>query len=157
MLLQAPCRRPPNVMRKARLLRASKPIIVRPMTAKELRSEFRAAAIGDSRTAVYDERTALELIDRAEREYVAVIGVEAIRDPSQYAAPEGESLTDMERIKSWNNAREFVKDLCGRGLYFDVVLESPLATFLAKLKYLFRNGVQWDPDDRGRRTPPMVG
>jgi hypothetical protein len=129
------------------------------MTSRAVRSEFKHRGVVTASGQVFDDETALSLIDRAERDYVAVSSVEPIRavDLSAYAPPEAPSLTDLERLRSWSSARDFVKSLSGRELYFDVILESPWATFLAKLRYMFRNSGPWDPDDRGRRTPPMVG
>jgi len=121
------------------------------MTGRALRSEFETFSVSAGDAMVYDEQTALSLIRRAEEEYVAVVGVEPMRADalSAYAAPGHRSLTDEERLRSWYSAREFVESLCGRDLYFDVVLESPMATYLAKLRYLFRNGAEWSPHQRG--------
>ncbi len=96
-------------------------------------------------TVVFDEDTAVALIDRAEHEYVAVASVEPIprEDLSLYEAPRGHAMTDMERLRSWSNARAFVENLSGRDLYFDVVFESWWATYLARFRYLARTGGSW--------------
>lgn len=94
---------------------------------------------------MFREDVALALIDRAEEEYVAVASVEPIceRDLPAYETPRGPSLTAVQCLRSWSSAREFVKDLSGRNLYFDVVFEPWSATYLARLRYLFRTGASW--------------
>ena len=127
---------------------------LRPVSAKALRSELEGLGVTAGRTTVYDDRTALALIGRAEDEHVAVVGVEPVwrGHLSAYARPPARRLGDVERLRSWDSARAFVDALAGRGLYFDIVLEQPLATWLAKVRYVFRTGTWWSRDTRPGRT-----
>jgi hypothetical protein len=113
------------------------------MTARGLRAEFESQGVPAGQAVVFDEDAAVALINRAEDEYVAVASVEPIpeKDLLVYRAPDRHFLTELDRLHSWRRAREFVEILSGRGLYFDVVLESPLATYLARFRHLARNGI----------------
>lgn len=115
------------------------------MTGHGLRTEFESRGVKARRGIVFEEDPAVALINRAEDEYVAVVNVELVPEEgvSRYEAARGHSLPDVERLRSWNSAREFVENLSGRGLYFDVVLEPSYATYLGRLRYLFRTGASW--------------
>lgn len=116
-------------------------------TGRGLRAEFANRGVVVGRATVFGEDVALELIARAEAEYVAIAGVEPIpvKDLPFYRAPRVHPMTDVERLGCWSSAREFVEKLSGRGLYFDVVLEPWWATYLARFKYLARTGAPWPP------------
>jgi len=123
------------------------------VTARRLRGEFDPLGVAAGRVHVYGESAALALIDRAEDEYVAVVSVEPVweDDLLGYSAQRRRLSSEVERLRSWENAREFVTGLSGRGLYFDVILESSFATYAAKLRYLFRTGSVASGDRRGGR------
>lgn len=115
------------------------------MRAGALLAEFADRGTVASGCIVFDDHAALALIDRAEQEYIAVVGVEQVRreDLTSYRPMSRRGLDDMERVRCWGSARSFVGALCGRGLYFEVALEPAVATHIAKLKYLFRTGQTW--------------
>ena len=115
------------------------------MTGAGLRSEFEGQGLRIGHVVVFDERTALKLIDRAEEEYVAVADVQSVRgaDVDTYEAPNAHPMNEGERLGSWSKARDFVEMLAGRGLYFDVVLESRSSTYVARLRHLFNRGEPW--------------
>ena len=120
------------------------------MTSAALRSEFRDQGHRVGGAMVFDERTALALIARAEQEHIAIVDVDQVRPDttSRYDTLGRSALKDMERYASWRQARLFVESLSDRGLYFQIALEPAYATLLAKLKYLFRTGVAWEPGSR---------
>ena len=113
--------------------------VVRPL------AEFDAQGLRAGSIVIFDERTALALLGRAEKEYIAVAGIDQVSpgERHRYEPLGGRRLADLERLVSWRQARSFVEALSGRGLYFEVVLERPLRTHVAKLKYLFRTGTAW--------------
>ncbi len=115
------------------------------MNGHRLQSEFAARGRRVGHVIVFDERTALNLIDRAEEKYVAVSAVESVRaeDLASYEPPSADAMNEAERLRSWASARDFVEMLAGRGLYFDVVFESRLATYFARLRHLFNRGDPW--------------
>ena len=121
------------------------------MTGRALRAEFARQGVPAGQAVVFDEATAVALIHRSEEEYVAVASVEPIpeKDLSGYDAPRGHSMKDEERLRSWSSAREFVESLAGRDLYFDVIFESSLATYLARFRYLARTGAAWSRKGAG--------
>jgi hypothetical protein len=121
------------------------------MSARRLMAEFRTRGVAVGDGMVFDADTALALIRRAEQVYVAVVGVEQVRaeELDGYRPMSGRPLRDMERIRSWGSARSYVEALADRGLYFDVTLESGPATWVAKLKYLFRTGATWSSRSHG--------
>lgn len=118
------------------------------MTAGKLLSEYGSLGLIAGGTLVFDASTALAPIDRAEQEYIAVVGVDPLGsdDLDAYEPMERRVLSDAERIRSWESARAFIEALSDRGLYFEVMLETAFATYLAKLKYLFRTGAAWSSD-----------
>jgi hypothetical protein len=115
------------------------------MTGRALQAEFERQGVPAGRAMVFNEDTAVMLVNRAEDEYVAVASVEAIpkKDVPVYQAPRGYSMKDVERLRSWSNARAFVEDLSGRDVYFDVVFEPSWATYVARFRYLARTGAAW--------------
>ncbi len=110
------------------------------MTAKGLYEEFAAAGTTAGAALVFDDHTALELINRAQQAGLAISGIEMVR-PTELGSVEplpAQFLRDSERVSSWSDARSFVEMLAGRGVYFLVALESPWSTRLARLRSLVR-------------------
>ena len=106
------------------------------MNAKRLTSEFAATAIRTAPALVLDEPTTLDLISRARQAKVAISGIDMVRpgDLDSFEPLENRLLSHLERLSSWRDARSFVEMLGGRGLYFQVMLESVWSTRLARLR-----------------------
>jgi hypothetical protein len=123
------------------------------MNAKELRREFATAAVATDPTFVYDERTALDLIARAQEEDVAIARIEMVRaeDLGRMEPPERRVLRDADRRASWRTAQSHVEMLAGRGLYFEVSLESAWSTTVARTRSFLRKLVF---DGTSARLPP---
>ena len=123
------------------------------MNAKSLYSEFAAKGTGAGPATVFDEYTALDLVNRAHQGGLAISGIEMVR-PAELDDVEplpGRVLRDSERLLSWSQARSFVEMLAGKGLYFQVALETPWSRRLAQLRSLGRMLVR---DNTTSRVPP---
>ncbi len=122
------------------------------MNAKRLASEFAATAIRTGPVFVLDEPTTLDLISRAQQENVAISGIDMVRpgDLDSFEPLENRLLSHLERLSSWRDARSFVEMLGGRGLYFQVMLESAWSTRLARLRSAMRTVVR---DNTSSRLP----
>jgi hypothetical protein len=107
-------------------------------TAGRVRREFAPRGVQAGTVVLFDEASALALIRRAEEERIAIAGVDQVRAEGlcDYDPLRGHALSPLERLSSWRQARLFVEGLAGRGLLFDVVLESPWRSYLA----LWRSG-----------------
>ena len=105
------------------------------MTSKELYAIFASYGIRRGRGLILDERRALALIDMAQAEGVAVAGI----DHSPEASNRDASIVghapplSVDRTESWRHAREFVGYFAGRGLLFEIELESPRVTKRARV------------------------
>ena len=110
------------------------------VNAKGLHQEFAAQALAVGSVFLFDEEATLDLISRAQQEGLAVSGIEMVRraDADRCEPLRGRMLRDSERLASWGQARSFVEMLAGRGLYFQVVFESPWSTRLARLRFMMR-------------------
>ena len=95
------------------------------MSAHDIEAEFSPRGVRQGRALLLDERAALALIDRAAQLGVAIVAVDQVRrdDAHDYATLQGEIDEQFERTASWDQAREFIRALHGRGLLFEVVLE----------------------------------
>lgn len=86
---------------------------------------------------ILDERWALALIDKAQAEGVAVVGIDHMRTGADGVVPAEPGRTPalaVDRTESWRHAREFVGYFSGRGLLFEIELESPRVTKRAKVR-----------------------
>lgn len=106
------------------------------MNASAIQAEFAASGVPAGEGLVYDDRTALKFISRAQEEGLAISAVEMVQpgEAGRIAPPRQRILADAERLKSWDQARSFIEMLAGRGLYFLVVIESPWSTRLARVR-----------------------
>ena len=105
-----------------------------PSKAGRIWREFAPKGVRAGSVLLFEEAAALALIRRAEVERVAVVGIDQVRAESSHGyEPLGaRPLSPMERLSSWRQARLFVEAFAGRGLYFEVVLESWWRTWLAQ-------------------------
>ena len=110
------------------------------VNAKGLHLEFAARALAVGSVFLFDEEAILDLIIRAQQEGLAISGIEMVRraDADRCELLRGRILRDSERRASWRQARSFVEMLAGRGLYFQIVFESPWSTGLARLRFMMR-------------------
>ena len=120
------------------------------MTAKGLYEEFAAAGTTAGAALVFDDHTALELIKRAQEAGLAISDIDMVRPTELDSVLPARFLRDPERVSSWNDARSFVEMLGGRGLYFQVVLESAWSTRLARLRSAMRTVAR---DNTSSRLP----
>ena len=122
------------------------------MTAKGLYEDFAAAGTTAGAALVFDDHTALELVKRAQEAGLAISDIDMVR-PTELDSVKllpARFLRDPERVSSWNDARSFVEMLAGRGLYFQVVLESAWSTRLARLRSAMRTVAR---DNTSSRLP----
>jgi hypothetical protein len=112
-----------------------------PTTAGHIWREFAPRGVPAGSVLLFEDAAALALIRRAELERIAIVGIDQVRADSsdRYEPLRARPLSPMERVSSWRQARDFVEAFAGRGLYFEVVLESWWRTWLA----------QWRSGDAG--------
>jgi hypothetical protein len=104
------------------------------MSAHDVEAEFAPRGIRHGRALLLDERAALVLVDRAAQLGVAIVAVDQVRreEVHEYLTLRGEIDGQFERTASWDQARQFIRALTGRGLLFEVVLENRAASRLLK-------------------------
>jgi hypothetical protein len=103
------------------------------MISRDLESIFESRGARRDGALLLGEADALALIDEAQRAQIAILGVDQCRsaDADTYARLDREGRGfDLMRGDSWSRAREFITDLSGRGLLFEVALEGPRSTRL---------------------------
>lgn len=112
------------------------------MTGKQLKSEFASQGRVVGSTVVFDEHVALDLIRSAGAQGIAIAAMDQLRlgDSEGFEPLRGSWLRYGDRLSSWRQATLFVESLSSRGLYFDVVLESSWATWLARFRRHVRHG-----------------
>jgi hypothetical protein len=126
---------PTSAARRSHRLATS--VIIVGMTSKELRAFFASHGAQRGAALILDERCALALIDKAQAEGVAVVGIDHFRTGSDGTLATGLGRAPalaVDRTESWRHAREFVGYFSGRGLLFEIELESPRVTKRAKVR-----------------------
>ena len=107
------------------------------MTSKELESIFASRSVRRGHALVLGERETLALIDAAQQNDVAIVGIEMHRtaEDGPRSTASGDTLgLAVDRSESWRQAREFVGYLTGKDVVFEVLLEAPHATQRARLR-----------------------